>query len=81
MLIEEILVSQGSRFDHTTIGASGIHREFASMVLAVRHPNGETRFNPTAQDPINAGDYLIVMGEPARLSELESAASSVLQKT
>jgi voltage-gated potassium channel len=81
MLIEEILVSRGSRFDHTTVGTSGIHREFASMVLAVRHPDGETRFNPTAQDPISGGDYLIVMGEPARLSELESAAAQVLQKT
>jgi voltage-gated potassium channel len=81
MLIEEILVSRGSRFDRTTIGTSGIHREFASMVLAVRHPDGETRFNPTAQDPINGGDYLIVMGEPAHLSALESAAAQVLQKT
>jgi len=69
MLIEEILVSRGSRFDRTTVGTSGIHREFGSMVLAVRHADGETRFNPTAQDPINGGDYLIVMGEPAQLSE------------
>jgi voltage-gated potassium channel len=81
MLIEEILVSRGSRFDRTTVGTSGIHREFASMVLAVRHPDGETRFNPTAQDPISGGDYLIVMGEPVHLSELESAAAQVLQKT
>ena len=81
MLIEEILVSRGSRFDRTTVGTSGIHREFGSMVLAVRHSNGETRFNPTAQDPINGGDYLIVMGEPAQLSELENAAAQVLQKT
>ena len=51
------------------------------MVLAVRHADGETRFNPTAQDPINGGDYLIVMGEPAQLSELENAAAEVLQKT
>ena len=81
MLIEEILVSRGSRFDRTTVGTSGIHREFGSMVLAVRHADGETRFNPTAQDPINGGDYLIVMGEPAQLSELENAAAEVLQKT
>jgi K+/H+ antiporter YhaU regulatory subunit KhtT len=50
------------------------------MVLAVRHPDGETRFNPTAQDTINGGDYLIVMGEPTQLSQLETAATSVLQK-
>ena len=81
MLIEEILVSRGSRLDRTTVGTSGIHREFGSMVLAVRHADGETRFNPTAQDPINGGDYLIVMGEPAQLSELENAAAQTLQKT
>jgi voltage-gated potassium channel len=80
MLIEEILVARGSRFDRTTVGTSGIHRDFASMVLAVRHPDGETRFNPTAQDPINGGDFLIVMGEPTQLSQLETAAASVMQK-
>src|SRR3954470_14403491 len=80
MLIEEILVARGSRFDHTG-GTPGIHRDFASMVLAVRHPDGETRFNPTAQDAINGGDYLIVMGEPAQLSQLETAAAEILQKT
>jgi voltage-gated potassium channel len=81
MLIEEILVSPGSRFDRTTVGTSAIHRQFRSMVLAVRHASGETRFNPTAQDPINGGDFLIVMGEPAQLSELENAAAQVLQKS
>jgi len=80
MLIEEILVAPGSRFDRTTIGSSGIHHEFKSMVLAVRKADGETRFNPTAQDSITGGDYLIVMGEPAQLSQLESAAAATPQK-
>jgi len=82
MLIEEILVSRGSRFDRTTVGTSGIHREFGSMVLAVppcRRRN--SALTHRRKIPSNGGDYLIVMGEPAQLSELENAAAQVLQKT
>jgi K+/H+ antiporter YhaU regulatory subunit KhtT len=45
------------------------------MVLAVRRSDGETRFNPTAGDPIQSGDFLIVMGEPAQLGKLEALAA------
>jgi uncharacterized protein with PhoU and TrkA domain len=45
------------------------------MILAIRRAEGETRFNPTAQDPIRAGDYLIAMGEPPQLAKLESLAA------
>ena len=75
MIIEEIRVGEGSPLSKATVGSSGIHHEFGIMILAIRRADGDTRFNPTAQDPIHAGDYLIAMGEPGQLARLESLAA------
>jgi K+/H+ antiporter YhaU regulatory subunit KhtT len=75
MIIEEIRVDPSSRLSQATVGSSGIHHQFGIMILAIRRPDGETRFNPTAQDTIGAGDYLIAMGEPTQLAKLEAIAS------
>jgi len=75
MIIEEIRVSEGSSLAETTVGASGIHHQFGIMILAIRRQDGGTRFNPKAQEPIRAGDYLIAMGEPAQLATLENLAA------
>jgi voltage-gated potassium channel len=75
MIIEEIRVGEGSVLAQTTVGGSGIHHQFGIMILAIRRVAGETRFNPTAQEPIRAGDYLIAMGEPAQLATLENLAA------
>ena len=45
------------------------------MILAIRGAGSETRFNPRAHDPIDAGDSLIAMGEPGQLAKLEAVAS------
>jgi voltage-gated potassium channel len=75
MIIEEIRVGEGSRLAGSTVGGSRIHHEFGIMILAIRRSSGETRFNPTAQEPIRSGDYLIVMGELLQLSKLEAVAT------
>jgi voltage-gated potassium channel len=74
MIIEEIRVGEASSLAHATVGSSGIHHQFGIMILAIRRADGDTRFNPSAQDAINAGDYLIAMGEPAQLAKLEALA-------
>jgi voltage-gated potassium channel len=75
MIIEEIRVAEGSPLAQATVGSSGIHHQFGIMILAIRRSDGETRFNPTARDSINAGDYLIAMGEPGQLGKLEALAA------
>jgi voltage-gated potassium channel len=75
MVIEEILVDQKSRFAGSTVGSSGIHRDFGIMILAIKHADGGPGFNPTANQQIQAGDYLIVMGEAAKMPNLESIAA------
>ena len=75
MLIEEIRVPEGSPLANSTVGSSGIHHQFGIMILAIRHADGQTRFNPAAQDPIGAGDCLIAMGELQQLAKLEALAA------
>ncbi|HWC18071.1 MAG TPA: potassium channel protein [Terriglobales bacterium] len=75
MIIEEISIDSRSPLAGSTVGASGIHRDYGVIVLAIKHADGNTRFNPQARDEIRAGDYLIAMGEPASMSKLESAAA------
>ncbi len=77
MLIEEIKIGRQSPLAEATVGTSGIHRDFGVMILAIRRSDGQTRFNPLAQDSIGAGDYLIVMGEPAQLGKLEALAGQI----
>ena len=75
MVIDEIAISAQSPLAGSTVGQSGIHHDYGVIVLAIKHANGNSHFNPTARDSILAGDYLIVMGEPASVSNLELAAS------
>jgi voltage-gated potassium channel len=75
MVIEEIRVAPHSPLASTTVGTSGIHHQFGIMILAIRGPGGEIRFNPRADVAICAGDYLIAMGEPGQMSKLEDLAA------
>jgi voltage-gated potassium channel len=76
LVIEEVRVTDGSRIAGKTIGKSYIHRDMGIMVLAIRRQDGQPRFNPTADETIMPGDNLIVMGEAAKMSQLESVASA-----
>ena len=71
MIIEEIQVHASSPLAGTTIGSSGIHRDFGVIILAIKHVDGRSRFNPRAQDLISAGDYLIAMGDPQSMMNLQ----------
>jgi voltage-gated potassium channel len=75
MIIEELKVDTNSPLAGTTIGASGIHRDFGVIILAIKHPDGKSQFNPRAQDQISAGDYLIAMGDPQSMANLQAAVT------
>jgi len=46
------------------------------IVLAIKRAGTGMRFNPAPEDRIEAGDYLIAMGEPASLRRLEDTATA-----
>jgi voltage-gated potassium channel len=75
--IGEVHVGQGSAFAGRTIESSRIRQERGVIVLAIKRGQG-MRFNPAPDERIEPGDYLIAMGEPTQLRQLEQMATSRL---
>ena len=73
--IGEISVAPDSSFAGKTIETSRIRQERGVIVLAIKRPQG-MRFNPAPEDRIDPGDFLIAMGEPAQLRQLQQMANS-----
>ncbi len=74
--IDEIYVTESSSLAGKTIGGSRIRQDTGVIVLAIKRADG-MHFNPAPEDPIRVGDYLIAMGEPAKLRSLEQAVSKL----
>lgn len=72
--IGEVPVRQESPFAGKTVRESRIRQDLDVIVLAIKRQNEPMRFNPKSDDLIYPGDQLVVMGEPARLRELEQMA-------
>jgi voltage-gated potassium channel len=73
--IGEIHVGRDSAFAGKTIESSRIRQDRGVIVLAIKHEQG-MHFNPTPDDRIEPGDYLIAMGEPSQLRQLEQMAAA-----
>jgi len=74
--IEEVHVENGSSFAGKTIEGSRIRQEMGVIVLAIKREGAGMQFNPAPEDRIEAGDYLIAMGEPKSLRRLEGTATA-----
>lgn len=73
--IGEISVGPESSFAGKTIETSRIRQDRGVIVLAIKRGQG-MRFNPSPDERIEVGDFLIAMGEPAQLRQLEQMAVS-----
>jgi voltage-gated potassium channel len=73
--IGEICIGQDSGFAGKTIETSRIRQERGVIILAIKRPQG-MHFNPAPDDRIEPGDFLIAMGEPAQLRQVEQMAAS-----
>jgi voltage-gated potassium channel len=74
--IEEVHIESGCSFAGQTIEGSRIRQEMGVIVLAIKRGGARMLFNPAPEDRIEAGDYLIAMGEPASLRRLEDSATA-----
>jgi voltage-gated potassium channel len=72
--IGEVAIIPQSPFAGKTIESSRIRQERGVIVLAIKREEG-MRFNPAPDDRIESGDFLIAMGEPQQLRELEQMAA------
>jgi len=73
--IREVQVRAGSRVVGRTLEGSRIRQEMGVVVLAIKGEDSHMRFNPAPDEVIQAGDHLIVMGEPDGLQRLEDTAA------
>lgn len=72
--LEQVRVADSSDFVGKSLLELGhLRKDLGIMVLAIRRAKGEMTFNPSAQELVHGGDYLIVMGEAPALRELEAA--------
>lgn len=73
IMVEQVCVGEGTRYVSKTTGAMLSESGLNVILLAIRHANGEMKFNPPADSNIAAGDFLIVLGERPSLKKLEEA--------
>ena len=77
--IGEVAITPRSPFAGKTIENSRIRQDRGVIILAIKREAG-MRFNPSPDDRIEAGDFLIAMGEPQQLRELEQTAGARTMK-
>jgi len=73
--IGEIQVRPQSAFAGKTIESSRIRQDRGVIILAIKRHEG-MRFNPAPDERIQPDDFLIAMGEPAQLRQLEQTAAA-----
>jgi voltage-gated potassium channel len=73
--IGEIYVGPSSTFAGRTIESSRIRQDRGVIILAIKREKG-MRFNLAPDDRIEPGDFLIAMGEPGQLRQLEQSAAA-----
>jgi voltage-gated potassium channel len=73
--IGEVQVASKSVFAGKTIESSRIRQDRGVIILAIKRQEG-MRFNPPPDERIQPDDFLIAMGEPAQLRQLEQTAAS-----
>lgn len=74
--IEEVSIGQQSRLAGLRLGEADLRKRLGVLVLAIRRKTGAIEFNPSADDQVQPGDFLIAMGENHSLKELEALAGA-----
>lgn len=73
--MEEITIREGSELVGLTLDECGFGRDLGVIIVAIKQPSGEMRFNPTFRSTVTAGDTLIAIGEIHKLKQLEDMAA------
>ncbi len=65
--IEEVAVVERSRLAGIRLSDADLRKRLGILVLAIRRQTGKIEFNPSGDDEIRPGDFLIAMGEAQQL--------------
>jgi voltage-gated potassium channel len=69
--MEEILIPEHSRFIGESLASSGFRKETGVIIVGIKKDCGTMGFNPESHTKIEAGDTLIVLGEPTAILKLD----------
>ena len=72
--IDEALIDPSSELCGVTLGNAHIHSRTGAQVIAIRHADGTLITNPSGQEPLQAGDVLISVGDRDQLAHVEALA-------
>jgi voltage-gated potassium channel len=72
--LEQVEVPAGSPLAGQTLRGARIHDRTGTLVLAMRHPGGQFRTNPSPTATIAGGEILIVIGDGDQVSALRALA-------
>ncbi len=70
MTIEQVIIPMQSSLINKTIMDAAIPKKTGFLILAITSANGAFLFNPKPDLILEAGDTLVLAGDPARLSRL-----------
>jgi voltage-gated potassium channel len=73
--IAQVHIGEGSVYIGQTLAASKVRHDPGIIVLAIKRGD-QMRVNPSKDDVMYADDYLIAMGEPPKLRQLEERAAA-----
>ncbi len=74
--MEEIPIPGDSKITGLTLDQCGIGRDLGIIIVAIKKPTGDMKFNPTFRTHIEPGDTLIALGEVSKLKVLEEMVSA-----
>lgn len=69
--MEELVISPASELAGKDLAASRLRQRFDLIVIAVKKPTGQMRFNPGPHEIIEAGDMLLAVGKTSDLKKVE----------
>jgi voltage-gated potassium channel len=71
--IEQLRIEEGSEFARRALrDMKQLRQQYGVSVLALKRAEGKMVFNPSADEQVQPGDHLIVMGPSTSLKELEA---------
>ena len=76
--LEQMRVSENSEMAAKSLKQMQLRRDLGVIVLAIRKAGGEMLFNPPAEAVLDAGDFLIVMGEHEDVRQLETLLAGAI---
>jgi voltage-gated potassium channel len=74
VFMEEARLRHGSSLVGKSLGESDLRRGHGVIIIAIKHPSGDMRFNPDPEEPLAEGDVMIAVGKRDGLLALEALA-------